>query len=56
MSIVTSTKSSYYISDSSIDVLYIDKDRGEVLYLIYVIMELLVTFEEAERGHIFKSP
>jgi hypothetical protein len=23
--------------------------------LICVIMELLVTFEEAERGHIFKS-
>jgi hypothetical protein len=56
MSIVTSEKPGYYISDSTTNVLYVDKGGGEVLYLICVKIELLVTFEEPKRGHIFKSP
>jgi hypothetical protein len=56
MSRVTSKKLGYYISDSITNVFYVDKGGGEVLYLICVIMELLVTFKEAKKGHIFKSP
>jgi hypothetical protein len=55
MSIVTSKQPSYYINDSTTNVLQVDKGRGEVLYPICVIIELLVTFEEAKRDHIFKS-
>jgi hypothetical protein len=54
MSIVTSKNLDYYISDSTTTIL--DKGGVEVFYLICVIMELLVTFEEAKSGHIFKSP
>jgi hypothetical protein len=56
MSIVTSKKPGYYISDSTTNVLQVDKSRSEAFYLICVIMESLVTFEEAKRDHIFKSP